>query len=535
MRLFPGAVVSLCASLASASAAVQGSCASNTNTDISSRNALSWLESKLSSNAVISCRGAPLQLYNAGRYWGEQYGKNASVVVFPVTTQDVSYAVQAAAQAPCFSDFAFVGGAHGQTNASSAYGFIVDLRWLNSTQILHNVTVSDTKIPTAIAYEGGATWTGVNNVTSGSGYCAVGARVGNVGVGGFSTGGGIGFLAGAYGYAVDRLRAVEVVLMSGLIVTATKTNQHSDLFFALQGGGGQFGIVTKFYQEAAPEPTISQLTIWNVADTSLVEAKQNTVQWFDTNDDPFSLVYYANSFGPLNITSGPLGILTSLIGVRFGDPTNPNQKSFDERFAPLINGLELSSNASYAYPYTDLVEVLDSSFPYGYRRGFWGPQTTNITVDYLSQNSGEYDSYIAAQLERGDIPVSAVWAVQYMFPGLDGNLPTSDSATAWPHTVAGHQTLFSPAWNNATDDSFVTGVNDVFNNITRSHQKAQGPVIADYPNYISPDDTGSEVWGSNVPRLIDIKAKYDPLCRIHNGRVFATAACIRGGWANIYP
>jgi len=106
-----------------------------------------------------------------------------------------------------------------------------------------------------VEYEGGSDWLGVQTATNGSGYMAVGARPSTVGVGGFSNGGGIGFLAGAYGYAIDSLRAMEIFLLSGKIVYATKTNAYSDLFWALQGGSGQFAIGTKFYQEAAPEPT----------------------------------------------------------------------------------------------------------------------------------------------------------------------------------------------------------------------------------------------------------------------------------------
>ena len=212
------------------------------------------LSKQLSVQSAISCLGSPLQQHNAHRYWGIQFGKNASVVVYPFSTGDVSLAVKAANGSPKGKNFAFVSGAHSMTNASSANGFIIDLSWLNKTKVIPNYKV-DGKILTVIEYEGGSNWLGVQTATNGSGYTAVGARMSTVGVGGFSTGGGIGFLAGAYGYATDRLRALEIVLMSGDIVYATKTNAYSDLFWALQGGGGQFAIVTKFYQEAAPEPT----------------------------------------------------------------------------------------------------------------------------------------------------------------------------------------------------------------------------------------------------------------------------------------
>ena len=216
--------------------------------------ALLQLSKSLSPQSAISCLGSPLQQHNAHRYWGIQFGKNASVVVYPATTKDVSLTIEAANASPKGKDFAFVCGAHSMTNASSSYGFVIDLSWLNKTKIIPDYEVDGKKL-TVVEYEGGSNWLGVQKATNGSGYTAVGARMSTVGVGGFSTGGGIGFLAGAYGYAIDRLRAMEIVLVSGKIIYATKSNKYSDLFWALQGGGGQIAIVTKFYQEAAKEPT----------------------------------------------------------------------------------------------------------------------------------------------------------------------------------------------------------------------------------------------------------------------------------------
>lgn len=154
-----------------ASSIVQGDCTQNDT-------ALQQLAAQLSPNAALACRGSPLQLLNADLYWGVQYSKNASIVIFPTTREDVSYAVKAAAASPLGRDLAFVSGGHGQTNASSSNGFVIDLSWMNATQILHNVTLDDTFVSTAISYQGGAIWEGVTNVTNGSGYAVTAARAG---------------------------------------------------------------------------------------------------------------------------------------------------------------------------------------------------------------------------------------------------------------------------------------------------------------------------------------------------------------------
>lgn len=188
--------------------------------------ALQTLIDGLSHNAAVSFLGHPLQNFNAQRYWGVQYAKNASVVIFPANSNDVSLVMQALPHTPLRHDFAFVGGGHGQTNASSAYGMVMDLSYLNNTAIVHNFTKCDGTIATAIMYGGGCHWEQVYNATAGSGYAVVGARDSHVGVGGFSTGGGIGFLAGAYGFATDRLLAMDVVLPSGQQVMVTEDNEH---------------------------------------------------------------------------------------------------------------------------------------------------------------------------------------------------------------------------------------------------------------------------------------------------------------------
>lgn len=514
--------------LASATCTIQGEC-------IDADPALQWLSLQLSNSSAIACRGSPLQCYNQGRYWGDQYGKNATVAVFPHTAQDVACAVRASAFSPLGRDLSFVSGGHGQTNASSTTGFIIDLSWMNSTQILHNVTLDDTHVDTAIAYESGATWQQVYSVTAGSGYILVGARDSSVGVGGFSTGGGIGFLAGAYGYAVDRMRAMEVVLMSGEIVLATKTNTYSDLFWALQGGNGQFGIVTKFWQEAVPEPKTTEVGIWIVANTSLHRAYEIIAEWFDCNEDPFSVIYYAVGYLPAQVVTGPLGVYTTIVGYRFSSPSNHQQKSFNETFAPVLAGLNFTYAQRMQVPITTAPELLSPYFPYGFRRGFWGPQTTIVTAAYIKRMSERFGQYISHLLTRGESPFSATWVLQYMPPGLNGHLPSSDADTAWPHSVAGHQTLFSPAWNFTRDDTVASATNAELNDITYNHQSGLTPsFLADYPNYMSPNVDARRIFGGNVERLIQVKQKYDPLCRLHQGRVFASAGCEIGGWDNLY-
>ena len=241
-----------------AAATVQGACATVSDPG------LKHLTDHLSPAAVLSCHGEPLQKENAARYWGVQYSKDACAVVYPACKDDVSTVLEALPLTPLGQEFAFVSGGHSTANQSSASGLIMDLSFMKDVKILENFDIGNGTTTTAIKYDGGCVWKDVYAATAGSGWTAVGARDSSVGVGGFSTGGGIGFLAGAYGYAIDRLIALDVVLLNGTQVRATRDNEYDDLFWGFQGGTGQFGVITSFYQNAAPEPTSSEIGVYFV-------------------------------------------------------------------------------------------------------------------------------------------------------------------------------------------------------------------------------------------------------------------------------
>lgn len=124
-----------------------------------------------------------------------------------------------------------------------------------------------------------------------------------------------------------------------------------------------------------------------------------------------------------------------------------------------------------------------------------------------------------------------------LFPGLNGNLPASDSETAWPHATSAHITLTSAEWTNHTNQAFVYDQDE--NHLMaylRDFQDGLGDApVYDYPNYVAPYSLASEVWGEdNFNRLLTIKEKYDPQCLFNRGRVFATSACVSKGLATTW-
>lgn len=172
-------------------------------------------------------------------------------------------------------------------------------------------------------------------------------------------------------------------------------------------------------------------------------------------------------------------------------------------------------------------------FPYDYRRGFWGPQIPAFSVDYLANVTDVFNEYVNHLLARGESPLWTVFVLQYMFPALNGKLPPADYSTAWPHATVGHQTLFSPGWTKARDDGLAETYVERLNKLAYAMQREQGVRIADYPNYISPQATGRQVWGKNLRRLEHVKEKYDPECLIRQGRVFRSQGCMKRGFGNL--
>jgi FAD/FMN-containing dehydrogenase len=149
---------------------------------------------------------------------------------------DVAVAIRAAREVG--RPISVYGGGHGVTGSAVVdAGVCVDLRSIDHV-------IVDPEARTA-RVGGGATWGAVDAATQEHGLAVTGGRVSTTGVGGLALGSGSGWLERCFGFSCDNLLSAELVTAAGEIVTASE-DSHPDLFWALRGGGGNFGVVTEF-------------------------------------------------------------------------------------------------------------------------------------------------------------------------------------------------------------------------------------------------------------------------------------------------
>jgi FAD/FMN-containing dehydrogenase len=337
---------------------------------------------------------------------------------------------------------------------------------------------------------GGTLWGQLNRETQAHGLATTGGVVSSTGVAGLTLGGGLGWLMPKHAMALDNLASAEIVLADGRIVRAS-TDEHPDLFWAIRGGGGNFGVASslEFRLHAVGPIVHGGLIAWPA------ERARDVLRHFRAlaadADDDLMLV------GAL-VTAPDGATKVAAIGAGHFGPAAQAERAMQrvKAFGPPV------MDAIGPIPYADLNAMLDGSYPRG-ARNHWKSHFFD----------GLDDAAIDALVDcfmRCPSPMGQVLAEH--FHGAATRV--APDATAYALRASGFNVLVLSQWQSpADDDAGAAWARD-------SYAKLQPHVSRSrYLNYLDEDDVGDSAlaaaYGANLPRLRSIKAKYDPANVFH--------------------
>ncbi len=323
------------------------------------------------------------------------------------------------------------------------------------------------------------------------GLASTGGTVSEVGVAGYTLGGGTGYLARRHGLAVDNFTGADVVLASGEVVRADASN-HPELFWALRGGGGNFGIVTSF--ERTLHPVGPEIMAGQVIHS--FEAARQGLQFYrefmaSASDDltlyPFLLPLPPVDPIPVKHHGKP-GFL--LVAAHVG-----SLDAAREELAPVLDFGDPLVSAIDMMPYLDAQRMFDAGMPAGRRR-----YSQAQYVDELS------DGAIDTLLEWTEA-LQGPFSAAYFEPmgGAINRVPPEE--TAFPHRGHAYSFHLVADWTDPAEDERMRAWAREFHHAMAGH--GAGGV---YMNLMSEDETARhpEAWRTNLRKLRQVKARYDP-------------------------
>ncbi|MET0828470.1 MAG: FAD-binding oxidoreductase [Microbacterium sp.] len=401
--------------------------------------------------------------------------RRPAVIVRCRTAADAAAAVRFAREAGL--DISVRGGGHNVAGRAVADDAVmIDLAEMRSVEV-------DPDRRTARA-EGGATWADLNAATAEHGLAVTGGAVSTTGIAGLTLGGGLGWLMAKYGLAADNLIAVELVTADGQITEVSETSD-PDLFWALRGGGGNFGIATSFTFELKELRTVTGGLIAHPIESAgeLFRFYRDAVA-----DSPDDLTIFA---GLVHAPDGSGTKLAALVVCHVGEPEQAERDlaPFKSWGSPLVVQVE-------PMPYPAMNSILDAGYPKG-ALNYWVSSFTN----------GLSDDLIDLAVERfASVPSSMTAILFEHFHGAVTRIGVTE--TAVPHREAGWNMALASVWL----DPDRTEVNVTW---TRETHAALREHLADrlWLNYLA-DDQGLEAvrraYGPNWDRLVEVKRRVDP-------------------------
>jgi FAD/FMN-containing dehydrogenase len=402
--------------------------------------------------------------------------RRPALIVRCRTRDDVAAALALARQAGL--EVSIRGGGHNVAGrAVTDGGLMIDLAEMKGIAI-------DPDNATATA-EGGVIWVELNAAAAEHGLAVTGGLISTTGIAGYTLGGGLGWLMGKYGLAADNLLAVELVTADGEVLEVDAASQ-PDLFWALRGGGGNFGVATSFTYRMHPVHTIVGGLIAHPLDAAPDMLRFYREAVADASDD---LSVFA---GLVHAPDGSGAKLSAMLVFHTGDPDEAERdlEPFKAWGAPLV--VEVGP-----MPYPVMNTILDEAYPIG-SLNYW----------LSSFTSGLSDELIEVAVSRFETAPSRMMAILFEhFHGAVTRVGVTE--TAVPHRDEGWNLLMPSVWTDPAD----TEANVAWTRETFAALRPHFGTARRWLNYLGDDQAEDAIraaYGPNYDRLREVKRQYDP-------------------------
>ena len=412
---------------------------------------------------------------NARRVWNGNVDRRPGLVARCLGVADVQRAVNFGRDREVLVSVR--GGGHSAPGyGTNDAGFVIDLSPMKGIRV-------DARNLTARA-EGGVLWREFDRETQVFGLATTGGTVSSTGIAGLTLGGGLGWLMGKYGLTIDNLISADVVTADGAVRTAS-AEQEPELFWALRGGGGNFGVVTSFEYRLHPVTEVLGGPVVYPLDQA------SNVMHFYREFCPH-LPDEAESYLAF-ITSPEVGVPVVAMVLGYNGPVSEGERV-------------LAPARQFGQPIADLVGPL----PYTARQCFFDEPTAHHGLHrywrsaFTDQLSNELIDLVIDAAGRFTSPLSVM--VFFYMHGAGTRVPADQTAfasrrTQWDFDIVGQ-------WSDPAESArHIDWVRQAWDEMS--------PVLGGtgYINHLAADDPPEKVrasYGTNLARLRQMKTKYDP-------------------------
>lgn len=407
--------------------------------------------------------------------------KRPSVVVRCADVGDVMASVDFARESGI--DLSVRGGSHSVPGFGTCDGgVVIDLSPMRGTRV-------DPRQSTARA-EGGCTWGDFNHATYAFGLATTGGIISTTGVGGLTLGGGIGYLSRGFGLSLDNLISADVVTADGRFVVASE-KENDDLFWAIRGGGGNFGVVTSFEFKLHPvKDIVAGIFFFPIEKTA--DVLNFYREYVATAPEEMGLFPAFQIAPPLPfIPENEVGkTFCIIVSCWAGAP-----KDAERQMATIRGAAPIVAEMVAPMPYPMMNSLFDALYSPGMQHYWKASFATELT-----------DGAIAAHVEHG-ARVPEMTSTMHIYPINGACNRVASDATAFAYREAKFATVVAGMWQDPADNT---------NNIkwVKDYYKALEPhsLSGGYVNFMAEDDQGRirDNYKGNYDRLVSIKKKYDP-------------------------